>query len=171
LSSTSPGVLAAVVSHGPRQSFDGEILSKLIAAASASLDSDQAYLRSVRPEAASPVSPPPAMREVASQSDLGRRIFEGDCTGCHLMNGEGRQTPYAALAGSAAVQDPKGVNITEVLLNGADARAMHPIVAIPAFATGLNNEELAALANFTIEHFGRRPGNVSAKDIEHARAN
>jgi AraC-like DNA-binding protein len=42
LSSTSPGVLAAAVSHGPRQSFDGEILSKLIVTASASLDSDPA---------------------------------------------------------------------------------------------------------------------------------
>jgi AraC family transcriptional regulator len=42
LSSTSPGVLAPAVSHGPRPSFDGEILSKLIATASASLDSDRA---------------------------------------------------------------------------------------------------------------------------------
>jgi AraC family transcriptional regulator len=42
LSSTSPGVSAAAVSHGPRQSFDGEILSKLIATASASLDGDRA---------------------------------------------------------------------------------------------------------------------------------
>ena len=130
-----------------------------------------AYLRTVRPAAASPVSRTTAMGEVASRRELGRRIFEGDCTGCHLMNGEGRQTPYAALAGSAAVEDPKGVNITEVLLNGADARAVHPLVAMPAFARGLTNDELAALANFTIEHFGRRPGNVSAKDIEHARTN
>jgi AraC family transcriptional regulator len=42
LSSTSPGVLAAAVSHGPRKSFDGEMLSELIATASASLDSDRA---------------------------------------------------------------------------------------------------------------------------------
>jgi mono/diheme cytochrome c family protein len=130
-----------------------------------------AYLRTVRPAAASPVSRRTAMGELASQRDLGQRIFEGDCTGCHLMNGEGRQTPYAALAGSAAIQDPKGVNITEVLLNGADARAVHPLVAMPAFARGLNNDELAALANFAIEHFGRQPGSVSPKDIEHARAN
>jgi mono/diheme cytochrome c family protein len=130
-----------------------------------------AYLRTVRPATAAPVSRTTAMGEVAAQSDLGRRIFESDCTGCHLMNGEGRQTPYAALAGSAAVQDSKGVNITEVLLNGADARAVHPLVAMPTFARGLSNDELAALANFTIERFGQRPGNVSAQDIEHARAN
>jgi mono/diheme cytochrome c family protein len=130
-----------------------------------------AYLGTVRSAATSPVSRAPAMGDVASQSDLGRKIFEGDCTGCHLLNGEGRQTPYAALAGSAAVQDPEGANIAEVLLNGADARAVHPLVVMPAFARGLNDEELAALANFTIEHFGRRPGDVRATDFEHARAN
>jgi hypothetical protein len=47
---------------------------------------------------------------------------------------------------------------------------VHPIVSMPAFARGLTDDELAALANFTIEHFGRRPANVSAKNIEHARA-
>jgi mono/diheme cytochrome c family protein len=132
-----------------------------------------AYLRTVKSAAAAvtEVSPSTVAVGAVSDSGLGQRIFEGNCTGCHLMNGEGRQTPYAALAGSAAVQDPKGVNITEVLLNGADARAVHPMVAMPAFALGLSNDELAALANFTIEHFGRRPGSVSAKEVEHARAN
>jgi AraC family transcriptional regulator len=45
LSSTSPGALAAVVAHGPRQYFDGDILSKLIATASASLDGDRAIAK------------------------------------------------------------------------------------------------------------------------------
>jgi transcriptional regulator GlxA family with amidase domain len=44
LSSTSPGVLAAATFHGPSQSF-AEMLSKLIATASASLDSDRATAR------------------------------------------------------------------------------------------------------------------------------
>jgi transcriptional regulator GlxA family with amidase domain len=41
-SSTSRGVLASAALHGPSQSFDAEMLSKLIATASASLDSDRA---------------------------------------------------------------------------------------------------------------------------------
>jgi mono/diheme cytochrome c family protein len=87
------------------------------------------------------------------------------------MDGSGRQAPYAALAGSASVQDPKGVNLIEVLLSGADARAVHPLVAMPKFAAGLTDDELAALANFTIAHFGGRAGQVSAKDIKRARSN
>jgi AraC family transcriptional regulator len=42
VSSTSPGVSAATVSDPSNQSFDREMLSKLIATASASLDSDRA---------------------------------------------------------------------------------------------------------------------------------
>jgi mono/diheme cytochrome c family protein len=125
-----------------------------------------AYLRTVKPSVDAA-----AGGEIAPENALGRQIFEGNCTGCHLMDGSGRQAPYAALAGSASVQDPKGVNIIEVLLSGADARAVHPLVAMPKFAVGMTDDELAALANFTIAHFGGRAGQVSAKDIKRARSN
>jgi mono/diheme cytochrome c family protein len=132
-----------------------------------------AYLRTVRPavDAAGGVSSPTAFAggETVQENALGRQIFEGNCTGCHLIDGSGRQTPYAALAGSASVQDPKGVNIIKVLLNGADARAVHPVVAMPNFAGGMTDDELAALANFTIAHFGGRAGQVTVQDIKRAR--
>ena len=132
-----------------------------------------AYLRTVKPavDAVAGVSSAPAGGEIVPENALGRQIFEGNCTGCHLMDGSGRQAPYAALAGNASVQDPKGVNIIEVLLSGADARAVHPLVAMPKFAGGMTDDELAALANFTIAHFGGRAGQVSAKDIKRARSN
>jgi mono/diheme cytochrome c family protein len=125
-----------------------------------------AYLRTVKPAVDAA-----AGGEMVPENVLGRQIFEGNCIGCHLMDGSGRQTPYAALAGSASVQDPTGVNIIEVLLGGADARAVHPLVAMPKFAGGMTDDELAALANFTIAHFGGRAGQVSAQDIKRARSN
>lgn len=130
-----------------------------------------AYLRTVKPAVDAGVSSASTGGAAVPENALGRQIFEGNCTGCHLMDGSGRQTPYAALTGSASVQDPKGVNIIEVLLSGANARALHPLVAMPKFAGGLTDDELAALANFTIAHFGGRAGQVSAKDIERARSN
>jgi mono/diheme cytochrome c family protein len=125
-----------------------------------------AYLRTVKPAVDAA-----AGGRMVPENALGRQIFEGNCTGCHLMDGSGRQTPYAALAGSASVQDPQGVNIIGVLLGGADARAVHPLVAMPKFAGGMTDDELAALANFTIAHFGERAGQVSAQDIKRARSN
>ena len=132
-----------------------------------------AYLRTVKPavDAAARVSSAPAGGEIVPENALGRQIFEGNCIGCHLMDGSGRQARYAALAGNASVQDPKGVDIIEVLLSGADARALHPLVAMPKFARGMTDDELAALANFTIAHFGGRAGQVSAQDIKRARSN
>jgi mono/diheme cytochrome c family protein len=52
------------------------------------------------------------------EDGLGKRLFEANCTGCHLWNGEGRQTSYAALEGSRAVSDPKGTNLVQALLVG-----------------------------------------------------
>jgi mono/diheme cytochrome c family protein len=86
------------------------------------------------------------------------------------MNGEGRQTPYAALLGSHTVRDSRGTNLVEVLLSGADARDVHPLVTMPRFEGGLTDDELAALANFTIGHFGGRPGRVTAADVKKARS-
>jgi mono/diheme cytochrome c family protein len=110
-------------------------------------------------------------RRSAGEDALGHKIFEADCMGCHLMNGEGRQTAYAALSGSSAVRDPRGTNLVEVLLNGADARAVHPLVTMPRFGSGLTDDELAALANFTIGHFGNLPGRVTSGDVQKARLN
>src|ERR1700728_787428 len=93
-----------------------------------------AYLRRVEPQTGTPgtqIDPAPATITASSawapgpqdpKTELGRRIFEGACASCHSWNGKGRQTEYAALAGSQAVNDPQGVNLIQVLLRGADLR-------------------------------------------------
>jgi mono/diheme cytochrome c family protein len=110
-------------------------------------------------------------RSAVTEDALGHKIFEANCMACHLMNGEGRQTPCAAVSGSQAVRDPRGTNLVEALLSGADASAVHPLVAMPRLQGGLTDDELAALANFISKHFGRRPGRVTAADVEKARSN
>ena len=88
------------------------------------------YLRKVEPQTGAPGSEidpaPTAMRSSTATSpgpldasnELGRRIFEGVCASCHEWNGAGRETDYAALAGSQSVNDPDGVNLVQVLLGG-----------------------------------------------------
>jgi mono/diheme cytochrome c family protein len=135
-----------------------------------------AYLRVVKPISDGDGGEDSALgndgrRSAGAEDALGQEIFEANCMGCHLMNGEGRQTPYAALSGSDAVRDPRGTNLVEVLLSGADARAVRPLVTMPRFEGGLTDDELAALADFTIGHFGGRPGRVTAADVKKARSN
>ena len=163
--------------HGSASGPMGEAIANSLQFLSAEdIKAIVSYLRAVKPIPAGDGREDSAMsndgrRSAGPEDALGRKIFEANCMGCHLMNGEGRQTPYADLSGSHAVRDPRGTNLVEVLLSGADARAVHPLVAMPRFEGGFNDDELTALANFTIGHFGGRAGRVTAADVKKARSN
>jgi mono/diheme cytochrome c family protein len=103
-------------------------------------------------------------------SDVGHRIFESACASCHQWNGQGQQTVYAALAGSQAVNDPKGTNVMQVLLQGASLKTTHETVFMPNFAKAYTDAELAAVANYVIGHFGGKTGTVTAANVQDARA-
>jgi mono/diheme cytochrome c family protein len=139
------------------------------------------YLRKVTPLSSEPANPvdvsvikgafadEPGPQE--QKSTLGERIFAGNCAGCHLWNGQGRQTPYAALAGSRTVSDPDGTNLIQVLLGGADLRTVHPGVVMPSFGKGFSDAELAAVSNYVIGRFGGQVGRVSPGKLHQDRSN
>jgi mono/diheme cytochrome c family protein len=141
-----------------------------------------AYLRRVKPQpdaADLVVDPAPSAMTVATAwspggqdgaGGLGGRIFEGACASCHTWNGQGRQTPYAALAGSQTVNDPSGANLVEVLIEGANIQTGHGTGFMPSFAKAYSDEELAAVANYVIGHFGGKVGRVTAADVAARRA-
>ena len=45
-------------------------------------------------------------------------LFNQACAGCHLPDGAGRQSPWAALAGAQSTGDPAGTNLIQVLAHG-----------------------------------------------------
>jgi len=100
---------------------------------------------------------------------LGSGIFEGACASCHQWNGAGQQTPYAALAGGQTVNDPMGTNLVQVLLSGADLRAVHPTTFMPSFGKAYSDAELAAVSNYVIDHFGGKSGHVTAEGVRQSR--
>jgi mono/diheme cytochrome c family protein len=140
-----------------------------------------AYLRRVEPKtgkAGTEVDPAPAQM-VASKSwkpsapdhgNLdGQRIFEGVCAACHQWNGGGRESHYASLAGSQAVNDPEGVNLIRVMLTGADLRTAKGRGYMPSFGDAYSDDELAAVANYVIAHFGGKSGKVTAQTVRGQR--
>lgn len=139
------------------------------------------YLRRVEPQAGAPgaqIDPTPAAMTASSswspgpkdaQSELGGRIFEGVCAACHTWNGNGRETDYAALAGSQAVNDPEGVNLVQALLLGADLKTSHGAGYMPSFRDAYTDAELAAVANYVIGHFGGKAGLVTAEAVRKRR--
>jgi len=139
------------------------------------------YLRLVRPrpgEPGSQVGPAPTTMTASLpwspgtndvDNPLGRRLFEGVCAGCHTWNGAGRETPFAALAGSETVNDPSGTNLVQVLLSGADLHTELGTGYMPGFAKAYSDTELAAVANYAIGHFGGKTGQVSAAMVHRLR--
>ena len=87
---------------------------------------------------------------------LGARIFVQACIGCHTLGGAGRQNPIAALTGAHSVRDPAGSNLTQVMLNGSHIVTADGEAIMPGFSAGYTNEELAATADYVLEHFGGR---------------
>lgn len=141
-----------------------------------------AYLRRVEPKTGKPgteVNPAPATMTSSvawkpGASDAGnlagQRIFEGACASCHQWNGGGRQTHYASLVGSQAVNDPAGTNIVRVMLEGADLKTHKGRGYMPSFREAYSDAELASVANYVIGHFGGKPGEVTAMAVRERRS-
>jgi mono/diheme cytochrome c family protein len=139
------------------------------------------YLRTVPPRAGSAgaeINPAPAAMAASSAwgpgvgeagGGVGKHIFEGACASCHQWNGQGQQSSYATLAGSRSVNDPSGANVTQVILHGAALRAGDASVSMPAFGSGYSDQELAAVSNYVLAHFGGKSGRVTAEDVAKRR--
>ena len=142
-----------------------------------------AYLRTIEPRRTAEEPPiaeqPPAARasrphlpgpdEVQAHSGTGARMFEGACASCHGYDGSGLETPYAALLGSRAVNDPKATNVVQVLLGGAHLDAPAGRVFMPPFRIAYTDDELAAVANYVTGRFGSVPSHVTPEDLQKLR--
>jgi mono/diheme cytochrome c family protein len=130
-----------------------------------------AYLRSIPAIEDEPAiaQNPPASTNGKPAGGLGEQVFAGNCANCHDWDGKGVQSPYAALAGSRAVNDPSATNLMTVLLSGSKAKLPAQHVFMPPFERGHSDDELAAVINFVSGYFGNGQAHVTAADIADAR--
>lgn len=110
----------------------------------------------------------PAPTHVAEDA-LGAHIFEGACASCHRLNGTGTESVYASLAGDHSVQDPSAANLVQMLLSGGKIETSQGDMVMPSFGAGYTNTELAAVANYTIAHFGQQAGQATPEMVGKAR--
>jgi mono/diheme cytochrome c family protein len=102
--------------------------------------------------------------------EQGLKLFEGACASCHQWNGKGLESQYAALLGTRGVNDVKGTNVTQAILQGVKMRIGDSDVFMPAFGSAYSNTEVAALANYVIAHFGGKQGEVTPELVAKRRA-
>jgi mono/diheme cytochrome c family protein len=126
------------------------------------------YLKSIP---AQPDGPPAVAAKAAPPSPnvAGAHLFVQACAGCHLPDGSGRQSPWAALAGAHSTGDVGGTNLVQVLAHGSQMQTAHGQVFMHSFTGGYTDAELAAIANYTIGQFGGREGQVTPQQIKAAR--
>jgi mono/diheme cytochrome c family protein len=105
-----------------------------------------------------------------TQGDRGQHLFERTCTGCHLWNGQGRQSEAAALIATRAVNDAEGYNLTQIILQGSRLRTAHGEIFMPSFGRAYSDAEVSALSNFMLRHFGGKQGTLTAADVSKRRA-
>lgn len=139
-----------------------------------------AYMRTVPPQGgeAGVNADPPALKASGpytpastEQPTLGLQVFGSACASCHGWNGEGLEHPQAALRGSRTVNDPKGTNLLQVVLHGANLAVPGEGAAfMPAFGQAYSDVEIAAVSNYVLAHFGGQSSSITPADVATARA-
>jgi mono/diheme cytochrome c family protein len=127
------------------------------------------YLKSLP---AQPDGPPAVPAKVAAlpPNELGAHLYAQACAGCHMPDGNGRQSPWAALAGAHSTGDVTGTNLVQILAHGSQMQTNQGQVFMHSFTGGYTDMELAAVANYVIGQFGGRQGQVTAQQIKAARS-
>ena len=100
---------------------------------------------------------------------LGLRLFEGACASCHGWNGEGLQSPYGALRGAQTVNDPEATNLVQIILRGSAITTPHDHASMPSFGRAYTDAEVAAMANYVLQHFGGKAATVTPARVAKAR--
>jgi mono/diheme cytochrome c family protein len=138
------------------------------------------YLRTVpaqRSELTAPVVHDPATLNGATawspredrDESVGFQVFASACASCHGWDGTGQQTDNAELRGSRSVNDPAGTNVVRAVLEGIKIGSPGGNNAMPPFANSYSDEEIAAVSNYVIGHFGAKQGKVSAAGVRASR--
>jgi mono/diheme cytochrome c family protein len=127
------------------------------------------YLRGVKPQPDGSPAVTQGDAPVMASDTAGAQLFEDACEGCHLPNGTGRQSAWAALGGSQSTGDVAGTNIVQVLTNGTNIETSQGVMFMHPFTGAYTDNELAALGNYTISQFGFRQGQITAAQIHAQR--
>jgi mono/diheme cytochrome c family protein len=135
-----------------------------------------AYVRSVPAIAspdlpATPAPPAPASHRDGGGKDnaRGKLVFEGGCVSCHGWTGESPISPLATLTGAAAVNDPSGTNVAQIVLFGTTRSTPEGALSMPAFGNGYSDDEVAAVANYVTARFGAKGASLTARDVSKLR--
>jgi mono/diheme cytochrome c family protein len=125
------------------------------------------YLQTMTPARSTPPSAgtPEALAEANA---VGAKVYAANCAGCHQASGAGRPPIIPGLAGNDSVTAAEPTNVIGAVLNGLGPWNHGP--AMPAFAAGLSDAEIAAVTNYVRTQWGNKgTANAKPSDVMTAR--
>jgi len=104
--------------------------------------------------ATAPQNTPPtdAADDAATSVADGAKVYASNCAGCHGQNGAGRPPLIPNLAGNDAVMASVPTNVIGAVLSGLPPWRI--ALAMPSFATGLSDQQIADVANYVRTSWG-----------------
>lgn len=122
------------------------------------------------PSTLEPLPPrtPAAMTDGSSVD--GARLYSGACASCHQPDGKGTADQfYPSLMNNSAVGDVRADNLVMAIVDGVHRDTNDYKVSMPAFGEEMSNEQIAAVSNYVLEHFGNQGVSVTAHKVQELR--
>jgi mono/diheme cytochrome c family protein len=147
---TAFGPMAEVVHNSTRNLTDADLAAMA------------EYLKSLPPDS--------SLRSGAAAPDASRRrgavLYLDHCAGCHQAQGRGITGVFPPLAGNGAVVASNPADVLKVVLGGIPAQGRY--VPMPAFASQLDDQQVADIANYVRTAWGNG-GSANATPAAAAR--
>jgi mono/diheme cytochrome c family protein len=118
----------------------------------------------------------PAKKSQPPEKDVmtaGAAIYQDLCSACHRSDGKGVPYMFPNLSEAATVSAENPDTVLHVLLQGAQSVSTNEEPtgpAMPAFAWQLDDAQIAAVATYIRNHFGKGASAVSTADVTKARS-
>jgi mono/diheme cytochrome c family protein len=109
----------------------------------------------------------------AEAGQAGAALYDANCRECHGPSGRGGIFDGPPLAGSAVAQGEDPASLINVILYGSDKPAGIGSTSwetMPAYASKLNDAEIAALGNFLRASWGNRAAPVNEQAVARQRS-
>jgi mono/diheme cytochrome c family protein len=120
------------------------------------------------------VSGPPQAGASSDKDTLsaGAAIYQDLCSACHKQDGKGVPSMFPDLSETATIKAKDPSTVLRVILQGAQSVATEREPtgpAMPAFGWQLDDTQIAAVATYVRDHFGKAPG-VTESEVRKARS-
>ncbi|MGF6607988.1 mono/diheme cytochrome c family protein [Paraburkholderia sp. WSM4175] len=114
-----------------------------------------------------------ALRGTAITGVNGAQLFVANCATCHSWTGQGvgASAPgaYPSLIHNSTVGANDANNLALVILHGVNRTTAHADVLMPAFGGHLDDEQIAAIANYVTKQFGNPQATIAADQVAKLR--